>query len=325
MTNNEMNFINNSEGRKDKIREAKELIHDSQDLVAEVDASFQEFQLGLSKAATDFDVWKRAFLNKLFRSSEELLKKVGVEYLSNRSIHETFELSVESLVDKLEIENIHSGRFTGLILGTVVALVTLFGWFYFATKALSIPLENITLESIESHRDALLNWIGGGVVGLEGDIMVGAGILAVSGLLMGWMVYALRVHFKTKKNLMVAKEAYLESRAYASSKDTCKKEILRVDAHLRELIISIENFNIILGEQNAILKRILYVEGGVYEDKEYHPNSKRTMRETEKIMKCIEKLLHTSVTKEGRLNLESQTALSISKAVYAEFISRLYA
>jgi len=324
MTNEEMNFIDNREGAKDKIAEAQELIRDSKDLVSEVDSSVQECQLGVSKAADDFDTQKRAFLNKTFRSSEELLTKVGIEYGTNKSLHEPFELSVNSSVANLEIEYISSGRFTGMLLALSMAMLTFFGWIYFGTKQLNISLDNITFKSIETNMDAVLSWIGGGVVGLHGHPMVGALVLGFSTLIMAWIVYAVRVYFKTHKNLRVAKKAYIESKAYSFSKDECKKEMLRVDAHLREAIISIENFSVILREQNGILKRIVYVEGVAHEDKNYHPSSKKIMRETEKIMNSIETLLNTSVTKEGTLNPQSQKALSISKAVYAEFVGRIY-
>ena len=324
MTTEDMNFIDNREGAKDKIVEAQELIRDSKDLVSEVDSLVQECQLGVSKAADDFDTQKRNFLNKTFKSSEELLKKVGIKYGIHKSLHEAFELSVNSSVDNLEIEYISSGRFTGMLLALIVASITFFGWIYFATKQLNIPLENITLKSIETNMDAVLTWIGGGLFGIAGHPMVGALILGFSSLIMAWIVYAIRVHFKTHKNLRLAKKAYIESKAYSSSKDECKKEMLRVDAHLREAIISIENFTIILGEQNGILKRVIYVEGSVNEDKDYHPSSKKIMREMEKMMKGIEMLLNTSITKDGALNPESQKALAIAKAVYAEFVGRIY-
>ena len=324
MTNEDINFIDTTEGAKDKIAEAKELIRDSKDLVSEVDSLVQECQLGVSKAADDFDTQKRTFFNKTFKASEELLKKLGIEYGTNKSLHEPFELSVNSSVENLEIEYISSGRFTGMLLALMVALLTFFGWIYFATKALNIPLNQVTIKSIESNMDAVLTWIGGGVVGVHGHSMVGALVLGFSGLIMAWIVYAVRIHFKTDKNLRVAKKAYIESRAYSFSKDECKKEMLRVDAHLREAIISIENFSVVLNEQNGILKRIVYVEGVANEEKSYHPSSKKIMRETEKIMNSIETLLNTSVTKDGTLNPESQKALAIAKAVYAEFVGRIY-
>ena len=327
MIDEDILYIDNRDGSKNKITEAKDLLENSKDLVFEVDSAVQECQLGVSKAANGFDTQKRTFTNQVFKSSEGLLKKVGVDYGVNSRINEPFELSVDITSDNnIEIGYISSGRFTGMLLAMIFALVTSLTWIYFAMKALNLPFEksNLNLEFIESNMDAVLTWIGGGIVGIDGDPMIGGLTLGFSALIVAWIIYALRVNFKADKNLRVAKKAYIESRAYSFSKDECKKEMLRVDAHLRDAIISIEDFTVILNEQNAILRRIVYVEGIATEDKDYHPSSKKVMRETERLMKNIELLLNTSITKKGVLNPESQKVLAIAKAVYVDFTARIY-
>jgi len=322
----DMQFIDNVEGAKDKIAEAKELIENSKDLVSEVDSAVQECQQGVSKAADDFDTQKRTFINQVFKSSEELLKKVGIEYGADSKLNEPFELSVDTNAENIEIDYITSGRFTGMLLAIIFAVATFITWIYFAFVKLNLPIEksSLSLKFIETNMDAVLTWIGGGVIGIDGEPMIGGLILGFSVLIIAWIVYAIRLHFKTDKNLRLAKKAYIESRAYSFSKDECKKEMLIVDAHLREAIISIENFTIMLNEQNAVLKRIVYVEGVVNEDKSYHPSSKKVMRETEKLMKSIEALLNTSITRDGKLNPQSQKVLAIAKAVYADFTAKIY-
>ena len=326
MMNEDMQFIDNPDGVKNKITEAQELIANSKDLVSEVDSAVQECQLGVSKAADDFDIQKRNFINKIFKSSQELLKKIGIDYGINGRVKEPFELSVDTNANNIEIEYISSGRFTGMLLAITLAMVTFVTWIYIALKELNIPIDKKTLnlEFVEMHMDSVLTWIGGGVVGMRGEPMVGGLILGFSALIVAWIVYAMRIHFKAHKNLRVAKKAYIESQAYSSSKDECKKEMLRVDAHLRDAIISIENFTIMLNEQNSILKRIVYVESVANEDKNYHPSSKKVMRETEKLMRSIEALLNTSITKDGKLNPQSEKVLAIAKAVYADFTARIY-
>jgi len=327
MINTDMQFIDDTEGVQDKIIEAKTLIENSKELVDEVDFAVKECQLGVSKAADDFDIQKRIFLSKIFKNSEELLKKIGREYGLNGKIHEPFELSVDTHAQNIEIEHISSGRFTGLIFAIIFALATFFIWIYFSFKQLNLPFEksSLSLNFLEIHTDMVLTWIGGGIIGLKGEPMLGGLILGFSVLIVAWIIYAIRVHFKTYKNLRLAKKAYIESQAYSFSKDECKREMLRVDAHLRDAIISIEHFTIMLSEENAILKRVIYVEGSRNrDDQEYHPSSKKVIRETEKLMKSIEALLNTSITKDGKLNPQSEKVLAVAKAVYADFIARIY-
>jgi len=324
MMDEDMDFIDSTESTKNKIIEAQELIESSKELVDEVDFEVEECKVCVSKAAEDFDTQKRIFINETLKVSEELLEKVGFECANNES-SEPFELSIDSAFEgNLSIDYISSGRFTGMILAIIASGLTLFGWIYLASQKLNIPLENLSLKAIETNINTVLIWIGGGIFDMEGHAMIGALIIGFSILLMAWFVYAIRVHFKAHKNLRIAKRAYVESKEYSLSQDECKKEILKVDGHLRESIVSIENFGIILNEQNAILKRVVHIEGIASEDHRYHPNSTRVMRETQRVMKSIETLLNTSITKNGKLNLESQKALSISKAVYEDFIARIY-
>jgi hypothetical protein len=322
----DMLFIEEIESEKDKISEAKRLIESSKELVSEVDTAVQECKVGVSNAANEFDRQKYIFINQIFRKSESLLKKVGIEYREGGRVERSFELSVDTNTGDIEIEHITSGRFTGMLLAIFFAMMTLATWIYFALKALNLPLEKSSLNTlfIETHVDAILQWIGGGVIGVEGDPTIGGLILGFSVLIVAWIVYAMRVNLKTDKNFRLAKKSYIESRAYSSSKDACRKEMLKVDAHLRDVIISIENFTIMLGEENAILQRVVYVEGVFDEDKRYHPSSKKVMRDTEKLMKSIDALLNTSITADGKLNPQSEKVLAIAKAVYAEFIARIY-
>ncbi len=322
----DMLFIEEIESEKDKISEAKRLIESSKELVSAVDTAVQECKVGVSNAANEFDRQKYIFINQIFRKSESLLKKVGIEYREGGRVERSFELSVDTNTGDIEIEHITSGRFTGMLLAIFFAMMTLATWIYFALKALNLPLEKSSLNTlfIETHVDAILQWIGGGVIGVEGDPTIGGLILGFSVLIVAWIVYAMRVNLKTDKNFRLAKKSYIESRAYSSSKDACRKEMLKVDAHLRDVIISIENFTIMLGEENAILQRVVYVEGVFDEDKRYHPSSKKVMRDTEKLMKSIDALLNTSITADGKLNPQSEKVLAIAKAVYAEFIARIY-
>jgi hypothetical protein len=326
MMNEEMHFIDNQEGTKDKITEAKALIKSSKDLISEVDSAIAECQIGVSKAADGFDTQKLIFINKVFRNSEELLQKVGIKYRTNSKVNEHFELSVESNSENIEIAYTNSGRLVGIFLSILLGMVTFLSWIYLALWQLNLPIEksSLTLKFLETHRDTVLAWIGGGILKRDGEPMIGALVLGFSVLIIGWIIYALYLQFKTDKNLRIAKKAYIESQAYLSSTDESKKKMLIVDAHLRDIIISIENFTIMLNEQNAILQRIVYVEGIANENKRYHPSSTKVMRETERLMKSIEILLYTSITQKGKLNLQSQKVLAIAKATYADFTAKIY-
>jgi site-specific DNA-adenine methylase len=155
-------------------------------------------------------------------------------------------------------------------------------------------------------------------------MLIGALVVSFSALLLAWLVYAIYIGIKGNSNLRIAKEMYAKSNEYCMTQEECKAEMKKVDAHLREATVEVNNFETILEEHASTLKRVIYVEGVYDEDKEYHPSSKKAMRETEKILKSIEKLLNTAITKKGKLNVQSVEALAEARAVYAEYLGRIY-
>ena len=309
--------------KKNKLAEAKELIESSKELVSKANTEVNECKLVISEAAEAFDETKRNFNNTTFKSAETLLEKLGFDYSSYDEI-EPFELSIDDDDEGFSVQDISSGRFSGLMLALLAALATLGGLLYLALTKLNIDPKTLTPESITEKVNPVLTWIGtlGGNTG--GNMMVGAAILGFSALLVAWLVYAIRVNTKAKKNLRIAQEMHEKSKEYSISKEDCKKEIEKIDVHLREVIEEVKNFDTILNEKVAILKRILHIEGEFDEDKEYHPSSRKTMRETEKIMQGIEHLLNTAITKEGKLNFQSVQALQNAKEIYADYLARIY-
>ena len=308
--------------KKNKLAEAKELIESSKELVSKANTEVNECKIGISKAAEAFDEAKRNFNNTTFKSSETLLEKLGYDYSPYDEI-EPFELSIDD-GEGFSVQDISSGRFTGLILALLVALATLGAWIYMSLTKLKIDPKTLTPETATEQINPVLTWIGtlGGNTG--GNMIIGAVILGFSALLMAWLVYAIRVNMKGKKNLRIAQEMHEKSKEYCMTKEDCKKEMQKVDAHLREATEEVGNFETILNEKVATLKRVLHIEGAYDEEKEYHPSSKKCMRETEKIMQSIENLLNTAITKEGKLNFQSVQALNNAKAIYDDYLARIY-
>ena len=309
--------------KKNKLAEAKELIESSKELVSKANTEVNECKNVISEAAEAFDESKRNFNNTTFKSAETLLEKLGFDYSSYDEI-EPFELSIDDDDDGFSVQNISSGRFTGLILALLAALATVGGLIYLALTKLNINPKTLTPETVVEQVNPVLTWIGtlGGNTG--GNMIVGAVILGFSALLVAWLVYAIRVNTKAKKNLHIAKEMHEKSKEYVMTKEERKREMEKIDAHLRKATEEVHNFDTILNEKVATLKRILHIEGAFDEDKEYHPSSRKTMRESEKIMQGIEHLLNTAITKEGKLNFESVQALQNAKEIYSDYLARIY-
>ncbi len=309
--------------KTNRLVEAQGLIESSKELVSKVNMEVEECKNGISEAAESFDEAKHHFNNTTFKRYEILLSKLGYDYSSYHE-QEPFELSVDEEDEDFSVKDIYSGRFTGFILALFVALATVAGWTYLALTKLNVDINTLTPQTALEQINPVLNWIGtlGGNTG--GNMIVGAVILGFSALLMGWLVYALRVNMKSKKNLGIAQEMQVQSKEYSMTKEDSKREMKRIDAHLRAVTLVERDFEIVLNEKVATLERILHIEGAYEEGKEYYPSSQKCMSETEKVMQGIEQLLNTAVTRNGKLNFESVQALNNAKAIYADYLARIY-
>jgi hypothetical protein len=311
-----------SSAKKSKLAEAKELIENSKNLVLKAESEVEECKIGVSEAAKEFEFAKEALQSSTFSESGTLLEKLGFEYDAYDE-DEPFELSLDRDDDDIfSVQSISTGRFTGLILALLAGLATLLGWIYLATKNLNINPAEITPETATTHVNPVLNWIGSLIP--NGNMTFGALILGFSALIVAWIVYALRVGSKGRKNLRIAEETYEKSAEYCNSKEQCKKEMQKVDSHLKKATDEISNLKTVLDEQTSALRRVVHVEGAFEEEKEYHPTSKKIMRETEKVMRGAEILLNTAITKDGRLNETSVHALNNARAIYADYLARIY-
>jgi len=310
--------------RKNKLAEVEVLTENAKALVSKVKSEVAVSKSAIVEAANAFDKAKRTFNTTTFAKSETLLEKLGFEYITFEE-KEAFELAIDGNAQRgFSVKSLSSGRFRAFLLAILVAFLTVSTWVYVALTKLKIEPESLHLETATSHIDPILNWIGGEMFSMEGDLMIGAFIVGFSGLMLGWLVYGFYVNLKGNKNLQIAQEAFEKSNAYSRRQEASKAEMQKVERHLREVTKEIGNFDIILNEQCSVLQRILHVEGAYDGQKAYHLSSKKVMRESEKLMRGIEHLLSTAITQEGNLNFQSVQALKRAREIYGDYLASIY-
>ena len=307
-----------------KRSEVESLIQTSKELIAKTDVNIEESKANVFKAAEAFDDTKRIFKNVTFKKSEELLEKLGFDYITQEE-SEAFELSIgDTNQKKFSVKNISSGKFTGFLFALFVALLMLAIWIYFAIKNLAIEVNEMSIEKATNSVNPMLTWVATDVVPASGNVLIGALVVGFSALVVAWIVYAIRVVLKGSKNLRVAQETLEASTDYCMSQENSQGKMKKLEKHLLESTSELKKLEMILNEQNSVLTRVTYVEGTFDEGKEYHPSSKKVMRETEKIMRASETLFATSITEDDALNIKSIEALNAAKGIYSEYLSRIY-
>ena len=304
-----------------KNEQAKELMKNSAQLISEADTAVELTKKSVSENVSRFEDAKNSLLNTTLTKSEELLEKASYEY-SKHELDEPFEISLGTIDEDIRVKNISSGGFSGFILALLAALGVVGAWIYVASTKVGVALTPEIINN-EAEQNTIFKWIGG-ITGAEVDPMLGMVTVGVSALLIAWIIYKLRVSIKENKNFRVANEIFEKSNSYVERQKEAKTEIERIDEHIVEIIPIIEDYRVLLNEENAKLQRILHIEGIKEDNSEYHSSSIDNMKESELLMERVEGLLVTPITKDGKLNDASVTALAEAKSVRDYFVSKIY-
>jgi hypothetical protein len=323
------------EGKEEKIKktltkneESKAMMQEAEELINQADKEVKEIQSVVAQNVAVFEKEKLTLSNTTITHSMSLLEKVGYDY--NQELpDEPFEISLgTTTTEDVRVSSLSSGGFTGFILAIISMVATLVGWIYVAAQKTGTALDpQKILETPPTLEELtpLFSWIGGGMTGGEGNAQFGMATVGLSALFVGYMVYKLRVMLKESKNFKVAKNTYERSHTYVEQQKESKSEMERIDAHINKVTPLLENYRVLLDEENAKLQRILHIEGQLEDSSEYHLTSQQIMRDTDRLMDRVEKLIMTPITKEGRLNEASVNALVEAEALYESYIAKLYA
>ena len=239
------------------------------------------------------------------------------------STQNPFEISLGITNDDIRVKNINSGGFSGFLLALFAFLSVVGAWFYFVSRELGFELTSSIINNQE-EQNRVFEWIAG-LTDLEIDARMGVAIIAITALFVAWAIYKIRVSTKENKNFKIANETFQKSNIYVEHQEEAKTEMERIDKHIVKIIPVIENYKVLLDEQNAKLQRVLHIEGFKDENNQYHISSIDSMKESELLMDRVERLLTTPITKNGKLNEDSLLALVEAQSVYDYFISKIYA
>jgi len=298
------------------------LIKKAKHIVDDAEAQMEACKLLLSDDLKEFEDAKESLKRGGMEESEELLELL--EYAKDENGEPEEEIIVfeaKEEVPPVYISDISSGKFTGFLLALVFGAATLLGLVYLATEKLGITLDLSKVPAAET-RNSILSWFGS-LVGVN-DPMAGGAMLAAAVLLVMWIVYAIRVSIKASSNLEFAKAELKKAEEYASLKGTCKDEMDKVDAHIKDAIDMMKTYEVIFHEQKGKLRRIRHIEQSGDETPEYHEKSLKEMEDTYDLIKTIKDFLNTPMSEEGKLSGKSTLFLYRAKNRLEKMIDRLY-
>ena len=318
----EEEVVSESKKKETKQEKAIRLVGQARSIVKEADDLSSECQLILMDDLAEYEDAKMNLKERGFDTCDALLEKMGYSSTDDELQEEAVVFEAKSIVEPIVIKEVSSGKFTAVISALIAGGVTAVGMVYLATEKLGMTLYVDKVPSPEIT-EKIAGWFST-LIGMESNMLIGAGVFGISVLAVTLIVYALRVSLRANSNLHSSVKQFVEAELYAESKSDCKVEMDKVDAHMKETIKTLRTYEILFNEQQGKLQRILHIEGEKEQATEYHEKSFAEIRETDNLIRIIKNFMTISMSEEGKLSEESVLRLEKVKTQMNYMIERLY-
>ena len=317
----EINAVKKKEKNHSK---ALKLVEKAKIIVKEAEEQNEACKLLLAGDLKEYDEAKESLKQGGLDACVSLVEKLG--YTSkNVTTHEKEDVVIFEPKEELPpitLKNVSSGKFTALILALAGGAVTAVGLIYLAAEKLGTTIDITKIPSTETIEHTV-SWFST-AVGLGANAYVGGGILVLASVSVMALIYSMRVGLKGRKNLHFAVKQLLEAEVYTSKKADCKKEMDKVDAHMKETVSVLKMYEVLFNEQKGKLERILHIEGIKGKSSEYHEKSFAEIHETNELIRSIKDFISTPMSEEGKLSERSVKFLQRAKSQMDKMLERLY-
>lgn len=307
-----------------KHKQAVDLVEKAKGMVKEAEEQNQACKLLLAGDLKEYDEAKESLRKGGLDTCISLLEKLGYTNI-NETAQEKEDVVVFEPKEELApiaLKNVSSGKFTGFLLALAGGAVTAIGLIYLATEKLGTTIDISKVPTVETMEHTV-SWLST-AVGLESNAYVGAGLLALASVSVMALIYAMRVGLKGRKNLHFATKQLSEAERYTEKKADCKKEMDKVDAHMKETVSVLKMYEVLFNEQKGKLERILHIEGIKGKSSEYHEKSFAEIHETNELIRSIKDFISTPMSEEGKLSERSVKFLQRAKSQMDKMLERLY-
>jgi hypothetical protein len=224
-------------------------------------------------------------------------------------------------MESIKIQDIKSARVSSVLLGSLFGFASFMGLIYVASEKVGVTLDLLSVPSSEMT-GKILTWFSG-LLGSD-NMYVGAGLLGLSTLLVTVLVYVIKSTLKARKNLKLASSELEKAESYIEKKYDCKLEMDKVDTHMKDAILTLKTYEVLLNEQKGKLQRILHIEGLKEGTEEYHPKSFLEIKETRDMIAMVREFLAVQMSEEGKLSGKSTLFLHRAKNYLKKSLDRFY-
>jgi len=303
---------------------AKHLVEKAKKIVREAEERTNECRLLLASDLKEYEDAKAQLKAGGLDDCASLVQQLGYQSNNDTPLEEVSTVAFETKeeVKPITIKDVSSGKFTGLILALFGGAATAIGLVYLATEKLNMTL-NVTKIPSEDIVQSILAWFST-ILGLHENVYIGAGVFGAIVLLVMILLYITRVGLRANSNLHFAAKQFVEAQLYTEQKVNCEEEMEKVDAHIKDTVDTLKNYEVVLNEQRGKLQRILHVEGEKEKSTDYHDKSYAEIRDTKELIHTIKDYMDTPMSEEGKLSSKSELLLQNTKDQFKKVLDRFY-
>jgi hypothetical protein len=307
--------------KKGKHHKAVAKVDQAKQAIEAVDA---EIEACMQKVQEDLDHYKdleHRFVEERLKPGRQMLRELGADEVEIVAAPEPIVDLEDPEVKPVEIGKLSSGRLAGLTYGLLGGIVGLGAWCYTATQALKLPLLPTTFPDMERIH-SLLGWTAQ-QFGQGDNVGVGGSIVGVGFVLIVAILYWITTSIKGTSNLKKAEKIEADTEFYCTKKSECKTQMKKVRDHIAQAQRLIEEYDVLLSEQNARIARArFFEEGETYHH--LHARTQEDVRTLKHLATTIERFMETPMSQNGILSHEGIEALEQAKKLAKERVEALY-
>ena len=304
---------------KNKNLIAQKKIEEVRESVKRVEKEVQEVVDEVKAKIEEFEEYEANVLNRVIATAKERLKDIGFEEEEKEIALAKAEITTKE--KPLSINDISSGAGGAFVTGVLGALATVAGWCIYASKVQGVPFppqKVPNLNEIAAKFSALANSLGAGE-----SAPVGGAIVIGSALVVFLIIYKVMVSMRASKNLEISKKIEEDAKEYSQRQLEFKEMVQKIGEHVDELRATTCDFEVLLEEKSASLKRAKRFED-VESFDELNPKTKECANDTNTLVVGLEKLLAAPMAKDAILNEESINALKEAKELVSVQVEKIY-
>jgi len=219
-------------------------------------------------------------------------------------------------IEEVNVEEVKSGGIGATLKAFFAAAVT---FIVMLLGGIFLSGANVYLDKIPDtpELNTLLTWFGNFLAPERGDPTKGAILLIGVPLLVFVLVLAANLIIKAQRNLNAAKAALEKANEVHEKKSSQAHKSITLSEYAQTLNDTLKTLQVYMHEYNAVMQRILHVEGDDYEA--YSRDSKKAVRTAVTIFKRINAIIRTNViAKNGEISPEARQALAKCKECLEE-------